>query len=87
MSFLFGEDTSEEVEAILLRRYRQMSALQKLRQVEDLNRSVQSLAMARIKARYPNESKREHQLRLASLWLDDDTMRTVFHWNPAEKGY
>ena len=87
MSLLFGEDTSLEAEAILIQGYRRMSPAQKLRRVEDLTHTVQLVALARIRAQYPNASKRELKLRLASLWLDAETMRTVFGWDPSVQGY
>jgi hypothetical protein len=87
MSLLFGEDTSLEAEAILIQGYRRMSPAQKLRRVEDLTRTVQLMALARIRAQYPSATEQEVKLRLASLWLDADTMRTVFGWDPSVQGY
>ncbi len=31
--------------------------------------------------------ERELRLRLASLWLDRETMIRVFHWDPEPEGY
>ena len=59
MSLLFGDDTSPEAEAILMEGYRRMSPTQKLRRVLDLNRTVQILALARIREQYPNADARE----------------------------
>ncbi len=45
------------------------------------------MALARIRAKYGDISEREELLQLASLWLDGDTMRRVFNWDPDEKGF
>jgi Ser/Thr protein kinase RdoA (MazF antagonist) len=87
MSILFGEDTSPEAEAILIQGYRRMSPAQKLHRVEDLTRTVQLMALARIRTQHPNATEREVKLRLASLWLDAETMRTIFGWDPSVQGY
>jgi hypothetical protein len=87
MFILFGEDTSLEAEAILIQGYRRMSPAQKLHRVEDLTRTVQLMALARIRTQHPNATEREVKLRLASLWLDAETMRTIFGWDPSVQGY
>ena len=67
--------------------YRRMSPAEKLQRVVDLNRAVESLARARLRAQYgPNLSEREENLRLASLYLDRDTMIRAFDWDPEIKG-
>ena len=81
-------DTAPEVEAILLEGYRRMSPAQKLARVFDLNRSVEELALARIRMTYgPNLTEHEQRLRLAALRLDRETMVSVFDWDPELHGY
>jgi hypothetical protein len=80
-------DTSPEAEKVLIERYRRMPAWQKLRQVSELNRAVQQLALADIRRRHPHADEREQKLRLASRWLDAETMRKVYGWDPDEEGY
>jgi len=81
-------DTAPAAEAVLVEGYRRMSAGEKLRRVVDLNEAILDLAAARIRGQYgPDVPERELRLRLASLWLDRDTMRRVFDWDPEEKGY
>jgi hypothetical protein len=83
-----SRDTPPEVEEILLERYRQMSPLEKLRQVFELNHMAQSMAAIRIQAKYgPDLSERELRLRLAALWLDRATMIEAFAWDPEVEGY
>ena len=87
MKLLF-EDTSPEVENRLVEGYRQMAPARKLAAVGALNRALENLATARIRATYgPALSDHELHLRLAALRLDRETMIRVFHWDPEEHGY
>jgi hypothetical protein len=83
----FINDTSPTIQRLLITGYRRMSPQQKLKRVSELNKAVQQLALARILKTYGTISEREQQLRLASLWLDRDTMIRVFHWDPRREGY
>jgi hypothetical protein len=80
-------DTPPEIEAVLIQGYRRMSAAQKLERVCALNRTVQQMALAGIRARHGEISEREARLRLAALWLERDTMIRVFGWDPEVEGY
>jgi hypothetical protein len=80
-------DTHPDIQKILIEGYRKMSPQQKLRRVNELTIAVQQLALARIRKQYTNSPEREQRLRLASLWLDRETMMKVFQWDPQEKGY
>ena len=80
-------DTHPAIQKILIDGYRKMTPQQKMRRVSELNRSIQQLALARIRKQYGDISERELQLRLASLWLDKDTMRNIFDWDPQLEGY
>jgi len=80
-------DTSPEAERVLIELYRRMPPSRKLRQVLDLNRTVELLALANSRRRHPDADERELRLRLGSRWLDGETMRTVFGWDPEVEGY
>jgi len=81
-------DTPHDIEELVLRGYRCMTPSQKLRRVVDLGVAAETMAAARIRARYgPEVSPRELRLRLAALQLDRQTMVEVFGWDPEEKGY
>jgi len=83
-----ASDTSPEAERILLEGYRRMSPTDRLGRVLALNRALEQLAEARIRATHgPDLPERELRLRLAALRLDRDTMIRVFGWDPQEKGY
>jgi hypothetical protein len=80
-------DTSPEAEKILIELYRRKPAWRKLRQVSELTRAVQELALCDIRRRHPHADEREQRLRLASRWLDARTMRRVFGWDQDREGY
>jgi len=80
-------DTPSHIQKILIAGYRKMSAQQKFKRVDELTLAVQQLALARIRKRDGTRSEREQRLRLAPLWLDRDTMRRVFLWDPLKEGY
>lgn len=80
-------DTSPEAEKLLIELYRRMPAWQKLRQVSQLTLAVQELALCDIRRRHPHADEHEQQLRLASRWLNAETMRQVFGWDPDREGY
>ena len=81
------DDTAPEVHRRLVEGYRLTSPAQKLHRVEALTHGVQHQALARIRAQHPGAGERELKLRLASLWLPADLMRSAFGWDPAIQGY
>lgn len=81
-------DTPADIEERVLEGDRRMTPAEKWRRIIELNRAVEEMAAARIKAQYgPDLSERELRLRLAALRLDRETMIEVFDWDPEEKGY
>ena len=87
MRFTDIDDTAPEAHRVLVEGYRLMSPAQKMRRMESLNHGVQQLALARIRAQHPDADEEELKLRLASLWLPADLMRSAFGWDPAIQGY
>jgi hypothetical protein len=79
-------DTQPEVEAILMAGYRRMTAAEKLWRVQALNESVLQFAAARLRQDHPGIDERELRLRLASRWLDRETMIRAFAWDPERHG-
>lgn len=80
-------DTSAAAEKLLIHGYRQMPGWKKLEQVSRLTRSIQSLALSRIRAKYGKQTEREERLRLAALWLPRGTMMKFANWDPEVMGY
>jgi hypothetical protein len=81
------QDTHPKIQEMLIEGYRKMTPQQKMKRVNELTKSIQQLALARIRKQYGDISEREQHLRLASLWLDREIMVKVFDWDPEEKGY
>ncbi len=81
-------DTPPDIEQIVIEGYRRMTHSQKLGRVVALGIAAETMASARIRARYgPEISPHELRLRLASLQLDRQTMIEVFAWDPEKEGY
>lgn len=80
-------DTDARAEQILIEGFRRMSGAERLARVAQLRETALLLARARIRAEHGEIPEREVRLRLASLWLDADTMQRVFDWDPRREGY
>ena len=80
-------DTAPGVDQFLIDGYRRMTPAEKLARVVALNRALDQLATARLRARYGADlTDRELRLRLAALRLDPNFMATVLGWDPAVHG-
>lgn len=80
-------DTPPAAERILIDGYRRMAPREKLERVAALNRAVEQLASARIRAQYgEGVSDRELRLRLAALRFDRQFMVEAFGWDPKVHG-
>lgn len=81
-------DSEPEVERIQVELYRRMSPRERLERVAAANRAVREMARRRLLKTYGDDlSEREIKLRLASLWLDRETMIEVYGWDPESEGY
>lgn len=81
------DDTDPKVRAMMIEAYRRMAPAEKLQRIVDLNRTVEAMALARIRQWYgPNLSEREERLRLTALYLPRETMIEVFDWDPDVHG-
>ena len=76
-----ASDTSLEVEAILIERYRGMGAVEKVLMMRELSRASQELALAGARLRHPEADADELRLRVASTRFPASTMLRVFGWN------
>jgi hypothetical protein len=80
-------DTDPDTMKRLIEAYRRMAPQEKMRAVSDMTKAVQYMALARIRKERRAATERELRLRLASLWLDRETMIRVFSWDPEREGY
>lgn len=80
-------DTDPGTVKRLVEAYRRMTPQEKMRSVSEMTKAVQYMALARIRKQRGAITERELRLRLASLWLDRETMIRVFDWDPEREGY
>lgn len=77
-----SEDTSRAAEEVQFALLRAMTPARKLAVFRDLNAAARRLAELGIRMRHPGASDREVFLRLAATWLDRETMRRAYGWDP-----
>lgn len=80
-------DTSFAAEQILIAAYRRMTPAEKARRIAETCETVEQLATAGIRSRYPHADAREVRLRLGALRLGRALMVEVFGWDPEREGY
>ena len=66
-------------------RIQAMSVMERVQRAASLTVLAHRVALAEIARRHPDESDREHRLRLASRYVDPSLMKAAFGW-PAEDG-
>lgn len=66
--------------------WRALSVADKLALGQQLHTRSRAMAAARPRAWDPDDSPREHHLRLAALRLPPELMRAAFDWGPDEPG-
>lgn len=71
-------DTSPTVERLIAARLRVMPAWRKLQLLAELNRTVDALALAGLRDRYPHASPAELRRRLADLRLGPELATRVY---------
>jgi hypothetical protein len=79
-------DTDPRAEAVMIELFRHMTPSEKLGRVFSLRAMTIALARVRIRERHGELPEREVRMRLASLWLDRETMRRVYGWDPDVEG-
>lgn len=79
-------DTYPRAEEVMIEHLRRMAPAERLHRACELRAAALTLARSRIRRWYGDIGEREMRLRLASLWLDGETMRRVYGWDPDDKG-
>ncbi len=77
MSTLYS-DTSSEMETLQIELWRQASPTRKMHMLAQLNAATRTLALAGLRARYPQASEAELRRRLADLLLGKDLACKVY---------
>lgn len=81
-----GSDTHGDIDRMMIERWRHATPSQKLERMASMAHSVNELARAELRLRYPNATPREIDLRLRSRTLDRQTMMRAFGWDPELHG-
>ncbi len=74
-------DTSPWADAVMMRAYRAMSPIERIRRIGELGRMVEAVALAGLRQDFPMASNRELKLRLAARRHPARVMR-AFGWDP-----
>ncbi len=80
-------DTSPEIEAMLVARWRAMEPWQKISVVSDLQRAGDEAAIVGILQRHPFAGPAEVRLRLAALKHGREFAVRYFGWDPDVRGW
>jgi hypothetical protein len=75
---VLSADTAVEIEDRQIEAWRRMSPAERLEVSREMTRAANELALAGIRARYPNASERECFLRFAAVRLGVDTVRRIY---------
>lgn len=79
-------DTSPEAQRRLAALYAAMTPQQKLDHALALTSAVQELVLGRIRMQHPEETNREHRIRMMSRWVPRELMIAAFEWDSAKRG-
>jgi hypothetical protein len=77
MSALYS-DTHPKVEALQIELWRRASPTRKMHMLAQLNASVQMLALAGLRSRFPDATESELRRKLADLVLGEELARKVY---------
>ena len=79
-----SRDTDPKAEALQIEGLRRMPAWRKVALLSDANRTLRILALAGLRARYPEDSPAQRRRRLADLVLGPDLAARAFGPGPEE---
>jgi hypothetical protein len=82
--FSGASDTPAEVERLILEGYRRMSPAERLERVCALNRSLDVLALAGIRARHPGLSEVDARMRLGVQRYGAELIKRAYGWPPSD---
>lgn len=71
-------DVSPHVMKLMIEHWRTTPTWQKLASINELNSSLQALALSDLRRRYPTESDTQLQRRLAARWLGAELADRVY---------
>jgi len=75
---ILSSDTHPKMEALQIQLRRQASPTRKMHMLAQLNASVQMLALAGLRSRYPSANEAELRRRLADLLLGEELALKIY---------
>jgi hypothetical protein len=81
------DDTHPKIEKMLIEACRKRTPNERLMRVCQLNIALEELARADTMRKYPNATRREVQLRVASRRIPADLMLKAFGWDMEKEGH
>ena len=82
-----SEDTTRQVERMMFDHYARLAPWEKIRIIEDLNRTADGAAIVGIRKRHPDANDDEVRLRLAALKYGRDLTLKFMGWDPHVEGW
>ena len=77
-------DTAPDIERMQIEHLRRMPAWRKLALVNEMNHTVQAMALAGLRQRYPDDTPDRRRRRLATLLLGSELATHVYGPDPEE---
>ena len=75
---VLSSDTNPKMEALQIQAWRQASPTRKMNMLAQLNAAARLLALAGLRAQYPQASEAELRFKLAGLLYGDELARKVY---------
>lgn len=79
-----SRDTAPDIERMQIEHLRRLPASRKLALVGEMNRTVQALAVAGLRQRYPDDTEEQRRRRLAALLLGSELATRAYGPGPQE---
>lgn len=81
------QDTSPEVDAVLIQLRRQMPVWKRAQQLSQLILAHRDLILADLRQRHPHADAKELRKRMAARILPREMVISIFQWDPEIEGY
>ena len=79
-----SRDTAADVERMQIEHLRRLPAWRKLALVGEMNRTVQTMALAGLRQRHPDDTPEQRRRRLAALLLGSELATRAYGPGPGE---
>ena len=80
-------DTSPEMEALIINKMREMSPTEKIKRMCDLCLIARTMIISGIEKRHHGISEEEKKKYFAAIMLGEEFTKRYYNWDPKDKGY